>query len=63
MVRFKRKIGPIFKRKRGPVFAKKTTIDGIKFASGLEAYMYRALKASKIKADYEKRTFDIFPGF
>ena len=63
MVRFKRKIGPIFKRKRGPVFSKKITVDGIKFASGLEAYMYRALKTAKIKADYEKRTFEIFPGF
>ena len=52
-----------FKRKRGPVQANKIIIDGIKFASGLEAYMYKALKAAKIKADYEKRTFDIFPGF
>ena len=52
-----------FKRKRGPVQSKKTTIDGIKFASGLEAYMYKALKAAKIKADYEKRTFEVFPSF
>ena len=63
MVRFKRKIGSIFKRKRGPVFSKKITVDGIKFASGLEAYMYKALKTAKIKADYEKRTFEIFPSF
>ena len=48
------------KRKRGPVVSKKVTVDGIKFASGLEAYMYKALKAAKIKADYEKRTFEIF---
>ena len=47
------------KRKRGPVVSKKITVDGIKFASGLEAYMYKALKRAKIKADYEKRTFEI----
>ena len=41
------------KRKRGPVVSKKITVDGIKFASGLEAYMYKALKRAKIKADYE----------
>lgn len=35
------------RRKRGPVVSKKTTIDGIKFASGLEAYMYKALKKLK----------------
>ena len=52
-----------FKRKRGPVRSKKVTIDGIKFASGLEAYMYKALKKAKIKADYEKRTFEVFSGF
>ena len=51
------------RRKRGPVVSKKVTVDGIKFASGLEAYMYKALKAAKIKADYEKRTFEIFEGF
>ena len=32
------------RRKRGPVVSKKVTVDGIKFASGLEAYMYKALK-------------------
>ena len=48
------------KRKRGPVVSKKVTVDGIKFASGLEAYMYKALKKAKIKADYEKRTFEVF---
>ena len=51
------------KRKRGPVKSKKITVNGIKFASGLEAYMYKALKKANIKADYEKRTFEIFPGF
>ena len=52
-----------FKRKRGPVRSKKVTINGIKFASGLEAYMYKALKKAKIIADYEKRTFEVFSGF
>ena len=51
------------KRKKGPVQSKKIEVDGIKFASGLEAYMYKALKKAKIKADYEKRTFEIFRGF
>ena len=51
------------RRKRGPVVSKKIIVDGIKFASGLEAYMYKALKKAKIKADYEKRTFEIFRGF
>ena len=36
------------KRKRGPVRAKKVTYDGIKFASGLEKYMYMCLKKAKI---------------
>ena len=48
-----------YKRKRGPVQAKKVTYDGIKFASGLERYMYQALKKAKIKATYEGATFEI----
>ena len=53
-----------FKRKkRGPVVSKKVTVDGIKFASGLEAYMYRALKKAKIKSHYEKGTFELIPSF
>jgi len=52
-----------FKRKKGPVQAKKVTHDGIKFASGLEKYMYIALKKAKIKADYEGRTFELVPSF
>ena len=51
------------RRKRGPVVSKKTTIDGIKFASGLEAYMYKALKAANIPAAYEGSTYTIFQGF
>ena len=52
-----------YKRKRGPVQAKKTTFDGIKFASGLEVYMYKALKKAKIKATYEGATFEIIEDF
>ena len=52
-----------FRRKRGPVVSKKVTIDGIKFASGLEAYMYKALKKAKIPAAYEGSTYTIFQGF
>lgn len=51
------------RKKRGPVVSKKVTVDGIKFASGLEAYMYKALKKAKIKAHYEKRTFELIPSF
>ena len=46
-----------YKRKRGPVVSKKVTYDGIKFASGLEKYMYIALKAAGIHATYEGMTF------
>ena len=46
-----------YKRKKGPVVSKKVTYDGIKFASGLEKYMYIALKRAKIKAKYEGATF------
>ena len=45
------------KRKKGPVRSKKVTFDGIKFASGLEKYMYIALKKAKIYAVYEGCTF------
>ena len=48
-----------YKRKRGPVQAKKVTYDGITFASGLERYMYQALKKAKLKAVYEGATFEI----
>ena len=44
-------------KKRGPVRAKKVSFDGIQFASGLEKYMYMALKKAKIKAKYEGATF------
>ena len=44
-------------RKRGPVRAKKVSFDGINFASGLEKYMYVALKEAKIKSEYEGQTY------
>ena len=46
-----------YKKKRGPVRAKKVSFDGIQFASGLEKYMYQALKKAKIPAVYEGTTF------
>ena len=52
-----------YKRKRSPVRAKKVTFDGIKFASGLEKYMYQALKKAKIQATYEGATFTLQEGF
>ena len=50
-------------KKRGPVRSKKVVCDGITFASGLERYMYQALKKAKIKADYEGRTYTLIDGF
>ena len=52
-----------FKRKRGPVRSKKVTVDGIQFASGLEKYMYLALKKAKIKAEYEGETYVLQESF
>ena len=51
------------RRKKGPVRAKKVTFDGIKFASGLEKYMYMCLKKAKIKAKYEGQTYIVQEGF
>ena len=51
------------KKKRGPVRSKKVTFDGINFASGLEKYMYIALKKAKIHAIYEGATFELQEGF
>ena len=52
-----------YSKKQGPVRAKKVTFDGIKFASGLEKYMYMALKKAKIHAIYEGATFELQEGF
>ena len=53
----------ISRRKRGPVRAKKVEYDGIKFASGLEKYMYIVLKEAKIKAKYEGQSYELVPSF
>ena len=52
-----------YKRKRGPVQSKKIIVDGIKFASGLEKYMYQALKNAGITAIYEGQTFELVESF
>ena len=52
-----------YNKKRGPVRSKKVTFDGINFASGLEKYMYKALKEAKISAIYEGATFELQKGF
>jgi len=51
------------RKKRGPVRAKKKIVDGIEFKSGLEAYMYTALKEADIQAEYEGTTFELVPSF
>ena len=51
------------KRKQGPVRSKKVTVDGIEFASGLEKYMYLALKEAKIEARYEGETYVLQDSF
>ena len=53
----------IKRRKKGPVRAKKVSFDGITFASGLEKYMYMALKKAKIYAEYEGMTFTLQDAF
>lgn len=50
-------------KKRGPVQSKKMSYDGINFASGLEKYMYMALKKHNIKCKYEGETFVLINGF
>tara|TARA_R110002020_G_scaffold202991_2_gene406296 strand:- start:1464 stop:1925 length:462 start_codon:yes stop_codon:yes gene_type:complete len=50
-------------KKRGPVRAKKVVYNGIQFASGLEKYMYIALRKHKIKAVYEGETYTLVDGF
>ena len=51
------------RKKNGPVRSKKVVFDGITFASGLERYMYQALKKAKIKAEYEGEIFTLIDGF
>ena len=51
------------RRNKGPVRSKKVIYDNITFASGLEKYMYIALKKAKIKAEYEGETYILIEGF
>jgi hypothetical protein len=50
-------------RKKGPVVSKKVVYDGITFASGLEKYMYKALKEAGIYTEYEKYSYELLPSF
>jgi hypothetical protein len=50
-------------KKKGPVRSKKVIYDGITFQSGLEKYMYVALKNAGIKAEYEGATYELIPSF
>ena len=51
------------RRTRGPVRSKKVIYDNITFASGLEKYMYIALKKAKIKTEYEGETYTLINSF
>jgi hypothetical protein len=50
-------------RKKGPVVSKKVIYNGITFASGLEKYMYIALKKANIDFRYEGEVFELIPSF
>ena len=50
-------------KKKGPVRAKKVVYDNIQFSSGLEKYMYIALKKADIYAEYEGKTYILQEGF
>jgi len=54
-----------YKRKPGKktIQSKKSTYDGIKFASQLEVFMYKALKSAGIDFEYEGEVFDLIEGF
>ena len=49
--------------KKGPVVSKKVIYDGITFASGLEKYMYKALKDAGIDFKYEGVTYQLLDTF
>ena len=50
-------------KKKGPVRSNKVKHDGITFASGLEVYMYKALKEANIVAEYEPTSYTLMEGF
>ena len=47
----------------GKIKANTTQIDGIKFASQLEAFTYKQLKLAGLEFDYEPRSYEIYPKF
>lgn len=51
------------KKKTGAVKSKKKVIDGITFASSLEAYCYTKLKENNIDFEYEGESFVVLPSF
>lgn len=58
MRNFRRKKG-----KTGAVNSKKIKIDGITFASSLEAYTYKQLKDAKVAFQYEGEVFELMQPF
>ena len=50
-------------KKKGPVRSKVVLFDGITFASGLEKYMYIALKKAKLFEMYEGEVFQLVDNF
>ena len=54
-----------YKRKTGKktIQSKKGVYDNIQFASQLEIFMYKALKAANIEFEYEGEVFDLIEGF
>lgn len=59
----RRRKTPRRKKGRKHVQSNKVSVDGINFASGLEAYMYRALKKEKLFDKYEGEKFELLEGF
>jgi len=51
------------RKKTGAVRSKKKVIDGIEFASSLEAYTYSQLKEKGIPFEYEGKKFEVLPAF
>jgi len=49
--------------KAGPVRSKKHFYNGITFQSGLELYMWKALEAAGIEAEYESERFELASKF
>jgi len=51
------------KKKTGAISSKKKVIDGITFASTLEAYCYTKLKETGLEFEYEGESFTVLPSF